>query len=157
MKSPTLERALADEPGRRDGLPGGEGRLQVYVVATTLPLTRIALRAADGYAHGFGVRIVLLVPRVVPYPELLAHRPDATGIIADRFRQTAEELGIEASIRVCVCRPHSAALTDLLPEDTIVVVGGRSRRWWHTREQRLARALARDGRRVLLVPGPHPG
>jgi hypothetical protein len=40
-------------------------------------------------------------------------------------------------------------IRQVLKPDSVVIVGGR-KRWWPTREQKLATALRRDGHRVIL-------
>ena len=126
--------------------------ISVYVLATSAPGTRAALRAAGSFARGLDACIVLLVPHVVPYPQALEHPADSVDFVADRFRELAVEIGVDVSIRVCLCRPQSAALAPLIPKDAAILIGGRTRRWWPTREQRLARTLMKTGRRVLFVP-----
>ena len=128
------------------GLP-----LAVYVLATSADGTRAALMAAGAHARDLEARIVLLVPHVVPYAQALEHPADSVGFVADRFRTLAVELDVEVTIQVCLCRPEHAALAPLIPQDAVILVGGRTRRWWSTREQRLAGTLTRTGRRVLFV------
>jgi hypothetical protein len=133
-------------------LAGTEPRdLAVYVVATTPGGTVAALEGARKFAAGFTLRVTLLVPYVVPYQLPLERPADSLAFTAERFRQLVEPLAVDVLVRVCICRPHSATLALLLPRDAVILVGGRYRRWRATREQRLAKALARDGRLVLFV------
>jgi hypothetical protein len=125
--------------------------MSVYVLATTMPGTRAALRAAGSCARGLDARIVLLVPHVVPYVQTLEHPADPVAFVADRFRALAREIAVDIMIRICLCRPQSGALIALIPTDAAILIGGRTRRWWSTREQRLTRTLARTGRRVMFV------
>jgi hypothetical protein len=129
---------------------GAEG-LAVYVVATTFSGTRAALDAARNFAAGFDLRITLLVPHVVPYQQPLDHPADSLAFIAERFRRLAEPLETDVAVHVCLCRSHNATLAPLLPHGAIVLVGGRCRRWWSTREQRVAATLTDAGHRVLFV------
>jgi len=114
--------------------------------------TRAALAAADAHAQGLGARIVLLVPQVVPYAQTLEHPADSVTFAADRFRALVDELRSDVTIRVGLCRPQDATLEALIPRDAVVLVGGRTRRWWPTPEQRAAAALTRAGHGVLFVP-----
>jgi hypothetical protein len=125
--------------------------LSVYVLATSTQGTRAALQAAGTYAQGLDARLVMLVPHVVPYAQALEHPADPVAFTASRFRALAEQLGIDVTIRVCFCRSHSAALAPLIPPHAAVLVGGRTRRWWPTREQRVANALTSAGRSVLFI------
>jgi hypothetical protein len=124
--------------------------LAVYVVATTLTGAQAALAAARTFAAGFETRSTLLVPQVVPYPQSVEHPADSVAFTRERFRQLAEPLAMDVLVRVCLCRSHDATLAPLLPCHGIVLIGGRCRRW-PTREQRMARALARSVRHVLFV------
>jgi hypothetical protein len=123
----------------------------VYVLATSTRGTRSALRAAGSYAKGLDAHVVLLVPHVVPYAQTLEHPADSVKFAANRFRALAHETGIDVIVRICLCRPQCVALIPLIPRDAAVLIGGRARRWWPTREQRLARTLTKTGRRVLFV------
>jgi hypothetical protein len=115
--------------------------------------TRAALRAAGSYARGLDGRIILLllVPHVVPYAQTLEHPADSVNFVADRSLALAHETGVDVMIRICLCRPQSANLAELMPRDAAILIGGRARRWWPTHEQRLTRTLTRTGRRVLFV------
>jgi len=126
-------------------------QLPVYVLATSSDGTRTALAAARSHARDLNARIVMLVPHVVPYARSIEHPVVSPDFVADRFRSLARELSLEVSIHVCLCRPQDAALAPLVPEDAVILLGGRARRWWRTREQRLAHALRRAGHRVLFV------
>jgi hypothetical protein len=146
---------LRSDEGSPAAIPAaGESPLSIYVLATSLPGTSAALHAADSCAGGLEARIVLLVPHVVPYAQALEHPADSVGFVADRFRTLAWALGLEVTIRVCLCRPEHAALAPLIARDAVILVGGRIRRWWPTREQRLAGELIRAGHRVLFVQTP---
>ena len=116
------------------------GRLQlpVYVLATSSDGTRAALAAARSHARDLDARIVLLIPHVVPYAHTIEHPVVSPDFVADRFRSLARELSLEVSIHVCLCRPQDAALAPLVPQDAVILLGGRARRLWLTREQRLA-------------------
>src|SRR5579862_895930 len=82
--------------------------LSIYVVATTDRGTQAALAAAARYASDLDARIVLLVPHVVPYAQSLEHPADAPAFSGERFREFADTLGLDTTIRVCVCRSASS-------------------------------------------------
>ena len=130
--------------------------LSVYVLATTDAGTRAALASAGTCARGLRARVALLVPHVVPYAQALEHPADPSAFAGERYREAAAALGLDVTIRVCVCRSEEAVAA-LLPRDAIVLIGGATRpRWlghlgWKTREQRLARRIECGGRRVLFV------
>lgn len=125
--------------------------LSVYVLATSISGTRGALEAAASHARDLDACVVLLVPIVVPYALTLEHPADSPTFVADRFRSLAEALGIDVTIRICLCRPQHATLAPFIPRDAVILVGGRTRRWWPSREQRLAAALTRTGHQVVFI------
>jgi hypothetical protein len=127
----------------------------VHLVATTLDGTRAALVAAGAIARGSGAPAVMLVPWVVPYAESLDHPTDSVAFGVKNFRKLAEELGIDVAVHVCLCRSSDDAIASLVPRDAVVVIGGRGRLWWPTREQRLAARLSRSGHRVVFVAEAH--
>jgi hypothetical protein len=67
----------------------------------------------------------------------------------ERFRDAARTVGDDLAIHVCVCR-STASVAAVLPGNALIVVGGR-RRWWRSRDERLAHTLARSGLCVLFV------
>jgi hypothetical protein len=144
--------ATLGHPPTETPAPAGS-TLSVYVLATTEAGTRTALATAGAFARDLHARIVVLVPHVVPYAQTLEHPADPAAFAGERYRQAADALGLDVTIQVCLCRSVDA-VTALLPRDAAVLVGGRARRRfqpWPTREERLARALERGGRRVLFI------
>jgi hypothetical protein len=127
------------------------GSLNVQVVATSASGTRAALQAAQAMAAGLDARIVVVVPQVVHYHESLEHPTVSPDFVGNRFRTVAEALAMDVEVRVCVCRSQTTALASALPRDAVVLVGGKTRRWWPTAEQRLTAALVSRGCRALLI------
>ena len=126
-------------------------QLTIHVIATTIDGTRAALTEASRLARGLGVRVVLLVPHTVPYGESLEDPSRQPVHSADCFRALADECSGDVSMYVVVCRPDAADLAGLLPSDAMLLVGGEVRRFWPTREERVAQTLAAKGHRVLFV------
>jgi alkylated DNA repair dioxygenase AlkB len=62
----------------------------------------------------------------------------------------AAESPVETTVRICLCRDRWEALEVLLEPRSLVVLGGR-KRWWPTRESRLAQKLRRAGHEVILT------
>ena len=135
----------------------GNGRkLDLQVIFTDLPKTAAALAKARSMARGLGIRITLLVARVVPYPLPLAE-PDVPVEFTEHLleslaceRDDAEDMDVE----IYLCRDRNETIRRALPPDSLVIVGAPKRPWpsgWFTWERSLARMLRRDGRRVLVV------
>jgi len=125
--------------------------LTIHVVATTTEGTRAALTEASRLARGLDIRVVLLVPHAVPFGEPLDGPSRRPAHSADRFRAVANECGDDVVVRVVVCRPDTSDLVRLLPHDATLLVGGVAGRFWPTREERITRAFAAKGLRVLFV------
>ena len=127
-------------------------KLDLQVIFTDLPRTAAALETARVMARGLGARITLMVARVVPYPLPLT-APDVQVEFTER---TLESIAVEEmAIEIYLCRDRDETIRRALPPDSLVIVGARKPRWrpswlpWP--ENRLARLLRQDGRRVLVV------
>jgi hypothetical protein len=123
--------------------------LPVFVIATTERGTRAALAAAAVYAADLTARVVIVVPHVVPYAQPLEHPADPPVLGGERFRDAVRVVDVDIEIQVCVCR-SAANVAAVLPENALVIVGGR-RRWWRSRDERLAHTLARCKLCALFV------
>jgi hypothetical protein len=53
-------------------------------------------------------------------------------------------------VRVYLCRDRAEVVRSVLKPHSLVVIGG-NRRWWPTREKRLARQLRRSGHAVVFA------
>jgi hypothetical protein len=127
-----------------------DSSLEVNVVYTGLPFTPETLRAASKLASGLGARVTVHVTHVIPYPLALKCPPVPVEFAEDALLQMARGLAVETDIRVYLCRDRTETIRHALRPDSVVVIGNR-RRWWPTREQKLAELLKRDGHRVILI------
>lgn len=130
------------EPGLSDR------KLDLQVVFTDLPKTAAALATARAMARGLRVRITLIVAQVVPYPLPLAD-PD----VPVEFTEHALEsiAAQDTVIEIYLCRDRNETIRRALPPDSIAIVGAPTNSWWPSWENRLAKLLRHDGRRVLVV------
>jgi hypothetical protein len=123
----------------------------VYVLFTSLDATLAASRAARDLAAAMGVPLTVVHFRPVPYALPLSDRPRMPDAEADSLADRLKAEGIDASVRVYLCRSarEAAALT-LAPHSLIVV--GDARPWWpFTRAAARRRALERAGHTVVSV------
>jgi hypothetical protein len=127
-----------------------ESRLEIFVVFTTLELTAAALKRASALACNLGARIVVLAARIVPYPLALTTPPVQPSFDERRLRGIAAGCPVETMVVLCLCRDLWQSLTLALTPNALVVVGVR-KRWWPTREMRLARKLRRAGYKVIVA------
>jgi hypothetical protein len=122
----------------------------LHVVATTDAGTRRALAEAARLGNGSGVRVLLLVPYVVSFLRATGDAQEAAAI-ADRYRALAVDAGVDARVRLCVCRRLDDAFRWMLGPQARIVIGGRQRWWWPTAAERMADRLRRQGRDVLFA------
>ncbi len=127
--------------------------IDVAVVFTKIPATLCALRKAADLTRDLNARIRLLVPEVVPYPLPLDHPPAPVEFTERRFLATALAQTVETHVEVYLCRDIEALLWEELVPRSLVVIGGR-KRWWPTRETRLAAKLRRRGHVVVFAALP---
>jgi hypothetical protein len=124
-------------------------KLNIAVVFTSVESTLAALKEAGTLASSLGARITLLVPQVVPYPLALETPPVLIEFNERRFRLIASQSPVETTVQIYLCRDGLATLTNVLTPGSIVVIGGQ-KRWWPTREKKLARQLRRAGHEVVF-------
>src|SRR3984885_5180006 len=124
-------------------------QLNIAVVFTSVESTLAALKEAGRLASSLSARITLVVPQVVPYPLPLETPPVLVEFNENRFRVMASESPVETSVQVYLCRDRFETLRSVVKPGSIVVLGGR-KRWWPSKDERLARQLRRAGYEVLF-------
>ena len=147
-----FSRRLPPATARPVRAPSGESehRLDVAVVFTSAAATVLALRKAGALAESLSARITLLVPQIVPFPLPLESPPVLLHFSEQRFREIAKESPVETTVHIYLCRDRLETLKAVLAPHSLVVIGG-ARRWWPSREERLARQLRRAGHEVVLT------
>lgn len=123
---------------------------EIYAVFTSIDETLAAVRVANTLARALAVPLTLIHFRSVPY-ELPIDAPDGpspieTGGFVDRLR--AE--GVNARVRVYLCRNARQSIRAALKRHSVIVIGGRHR-WWPTRAERWRQALEAEGHFVVFV------
>jgi hypothetical protein len=146
-----FEKILAPATGRPNQPSSTEAdqKLNISVVFTSVESTLAALKEAGGLANSLGARITLVVPQVVPYPLALETPPVLIDFNEKRFRTIASQSPVETTVQIYLCRDGLETLQNVLNPGSIVVIGGR-KRWWPTREKKLARQLRRAGHEVVF-------
>ena len=122
----------------------------VHVVATTLSGTRAAMRAATALAKEVESRVHVIAARQVSSDSSSDQQSAAARAFAQEIMQWPETRSSRADVLPCLCKRLSD-VAQLLTPQSVVVIGGRSRWWWASREQRLADTLTAEGHRVLFV------
>ena len=148
-----LEKILTPLPGHptRPAAEEIDEKLNIAVVFTSVEATLAALRRAGALAHQLAARITLLVPQIVPYPLALESPPVLLDWNEHRFRVLANQMPVETTVRLYLCRDDVETLRNALRPKSVVVIGSRKRRWPFTREKRLTRQLRRAGHEVIFT------
>lgn len=124
----------------------------VHVIATSPAGTREALEAATALARGLGGRVVVFVRRAAPDVQSIGRAPDTDSAEAALCRLVDSYIP-RPHVLSCVCE-QADGVVQLCKRPGLVVIGGETRSWWPTAEQRLARALTRLGCHVTFVHVP---
>jgi hypothetical protein len=127
-----------------------ESELTVFVLFTSIEWTLKALERACEIARPTGARIVVVVVQSVPFPLPLDTPLVQMEHVITQFEEKVGDLPYDDGIKVSVylCRNPIAALKRVLNPNCPVVIGMK-KRWWPTREQRLATKLRRAGYDVI--------
>jgi len=120
------------------------------VIYTTPSSMRETLRTAIALAGNMSATVTLVVPQVVPYPLPLDQSPKSSAFTERRSRELAAWAPEVTAVQICMGRESDQTIDSVLAPHSLVVIGGR-RRWWRSREERLARQLRRRGHDVLFA------
>jgi hypothetical protein len=125
--------------------------LNLQVIATTPDDTRTALAEARQLSATLKpARIVLLIPKVVSDGGA-ADGPIENTLLTEEYRDMVEEAGVDATVRLCLCRRYAEAFRWMVATSSVIVIAGRRRWWWPTFAQRIARQLQNQGHRVVFA------
>ena len=124
----------------------------VYVVFTSIDETLAAARVASDLAKAMAVPLTVIHFRTVPYA-LSVERPDGLSPVeTDAFVNRLRRGGLDARVRVYLCRSSRRAIPMAFKEHSLVVMAGRrTRRWRLSRSERWRRALEMAGHFVVFV------
>jgi len=128
-----------------------ERQQKIHVIATTVDGTRAALEAAVPLAKGAAAKLVVTVPRIVPYPADLDTPCEPTTFFVRQYRDLIEHLGGSATINVCLCRRVEDVAMAVGSHGSTVIVGGPVGRWLTSPEERFANRLSQQGARVIFA------
>jgi hypothetical protein len=127
--------------------------LEIIVLHTKAKETLGALKMASGLASGLApVRLVAI--QVVPYPLALDAPQVSVEFLENRFVKMVSEAAVNASVDIRLGRDTADVLESQLGPHSVVVMGGRRRRW-PTATTRLARRLERLGHQVVFANGKY--
>jgi hypothetical protein len=124
--------------------------LAVDVIYTTGQGTHLALKKAWALAQDLRAHVRLVYIYAVPYTLPLTKPAVPLAFLQDKLEKLASGFSGEASVQIFLCRETLQTLEDVLPQASLVVLGGR-RRWWPSKAQRLERRLQRLGHQVVFA------
>jgi len=144
----TTDRNLTGSVGLPELTAPKNVRLNISVIATSEKCTKAALRKASGLAKDLSTQITLIAPQVVPYALPLTRPQVSMEFLKKQFSEVAADCAVDVEVRLILCRDELETLQSVLKPDSLIVIAG-NRRWWPTRETRLARRLQR-GHQVIF-------
>jgi hypothetical protein len=122
----------------------------VSVLFTTEEETLVAARVASAIARAMAVPLTIVHCRAVPYPLSVDTPAGMSPAESDAFSRRLMADGIEARVRVILCRNRDKVTPSAFRGHSIIVIGGR-RRLWPTASERWRRRLEAAGHFVLFV------
>jgi hypothetical protein len=127
-----------------------DSQASVFVIFTSAKRTLKALEKAGELANSLGAGIVIVATQIVSYVLPLDEPSIAFEFAVRRLEIMASQFPLKTQVSAYLCRNPLEALKRILTPDSPVVIGVR-KRWWPTRDEKLARKLRRAGYVVTLV------
>ena len=125
------------------------GVLWVTVPYTTPELTRAALCHA-GVCSDLDVHVSLVDVQVVPFPCPIDQAPIDNKYSRSRLEALLSETRLPGRAAVLYTRDWLEGIRRVLEPKSLIVMATR-KRWWPTREEKLARSLSNAGYQVMLL------
>src|SRR5262245_35937674 len=126
------------------------GILSIVIPYTTPELTKAALRHA-AVCSDLDLHVCLVDVQVVPFPCTLYQPPVDRKFSECRLNGLLKESGLPGRAAVVYTRDWLEGFRKVLEPGSLVIVASK-KRWWRTREEKLARTLTKAGHDVLFLP-----
>jgi hypothetical protein len=139
---------LRIDPGSLE-VPGDSQAMQFVVVHSDASITAAVLKRAANLVAGLNATILLLAVHTVPYPAPFNSASVSHAHLVAELADLAGQCELPVTSHVVMARYREEGFRFLLREESTVLVGTKQRPW-PTREERLARLLAKDGHNVTL-------
>jgi hypothetical protein len=124
--------------------------LGIVVPYTTTQLTQAALRHS-AVCSDLDVRVCLVDVQVVPFPCPLDQPPINKEYSQNRLEELLTDTAVPGQATVLYTRDWLEGFRRVLTPGSLVIIATK-KRWWPTREEKLARALRKAGHEVMLLP-----
>jgi hypothetical protein len=126
-------------------------KLLVNVLATTHDGTRCALDVAKRLIGDLDAQVVLLLPRLASPSGGFDPASQERNTLVDEHRRLAADVGVHVKVLFCVCHRFDDVVHQMLGRSSLLIVGGKTRTWWPTREERLVSRLSAEGYPVVFA------
>ena len=124
--------------------------LWITIPYTTPQLTREALRYAGVCTDALDVHIHLIDVHTVPFPCPMECPPVSKEHSERRLLELAQQSRLPGRAHVVYSRDQFEGFLGALPPKSLVVIATK-KRWWPTRETKLARFLTQAHHEVMLL------
>jgi len=131
-------------------MSGGADHLDVVIAHTESTLTAAVLTRAAQLLAGLTPKITLLAVQTVPFPASFASAAASHAHLVSELIDLAEQSPLAVTPHVVMARSRQEGFLYVLKSESTVLVGTR-KHLWTSAEEKLARALARDGHKVALL------
>ena len=126
------------------------GELDVVVPYTEWSVTDALLKRAVALTAGLNARLTLVAVHTVPYAAPYGCPAAEHAHLVEQLMDLASRCPVPVNPQVVLARGRTEGFCHVLKPESIVLLGAR-KHWWRTREEKLARSLARDGHKVVLL------
>jgi hypothetical protein len=140
---------LRIDPGSLE-TDGFAGELDIVVPYTEWSVTDALLKRAVALTAGLNARLTLVAVHTVPYPESFGCPTAVHAHLVEQLVDLASRCPVPVNPQVVLARGRTEGFAYVLKPESIVLLGAR-KHWWRTQEEKLARGLARDGHKVVLL------
>jgi hypothetical protein len=121
------------------------------VIPYTDPVTtQAALSAAGTLTRGLNASIALVAVQVLPFPAPFYCPSSIAEHLEARLTELAAGCPAPVEATVVLARDTDEGYRQVLSPGATVLIATR-KRWWRTREEKLARSLTRAGHKVAVV------
>jgi hypothetical protein len=124
--------------------------LDVVVPYTEWSVTDALLKRAAAFTAGLNARLRLVAVHTVPYASPYGCPAAVHAHLVEQLVDLAGRCPLPVNPQVVLARGRAEGFAYVLKPESIVLLGAR-KHWWRTEEEKLARSLARDGHKVVLL------
>ena len=124
--------------------------LDVVVPYTEWSITDALLKRAVALTAGLNAKLRLVAVHTVPYASPYGCPAAVHAHLVEQLVDLASRCPLPVNPQVVLARGRAEGFAYVLKPESIVLLGAR-KHWWRTEEEKLARRLARDGHKVVLL------